>query len=165
MSFNNFGPGFNPSTDIASLPDDYNRTDTEIVEMGGRRYVKKTTTLKKGGPGSSFFVRSTTFEPVDESENVDKPTKEQEEKPVVPEESQPSSSSTAAPDAKEGPVVESESSAKDESEPIPVSDGPDVVPSASSESPVESEGPAEPAVEERERESLVAGSSTEQPSA
>ena len=82
MSFHNFGPegSFDPMTDISSLPDDYNKTDTEIVEMGGKRFVKKTTTLKKGRPGSTFFVRSTTFLPVNETENTDIPATDEEGK-------------------------------------------------------------------------------------
>lgn len=177
MSFNGFGPGFNPTTDIGSLPDDYNKTDSEIVELGGHRYVKKTTTLKKGGPGSSFFVRSTTYERVDDSENgADLPSKQPEDqdskKEVRPEESQPESSSTGAPalpsDPKEGPAeTESESSPKDQSEPLPSSsDGPDVVPS--SESPAAAAGEAdEPVAAESEnageREGESSAASTEQP--
>lgn len=115
MSFHNFGPegSFDPMTDISSLPDDYNKTDTEIVEMGGKRFLKKTTTLKKGRPGSTFFVRSTTFLPVNETENADIPATDEEGKerrpalvPLPGNASEPTpvtpsgdSSSSRAPDA------------------------------------------------------------------
>jgi len=80
MSFDNsFGPSFRPSTDIASIPDNTNNTVTEIVTFNGRRFLKKTTTIKKGGPGSALFIKSTTFEPVDDSENTDGNTDQESE--------------------------------------------------------------------------------------
>lgn len=186
MSFNNFGPGFNPTTDISSLPDDYNKTDSEIVEMGGHRYVKKTTTLKKGSPGASFFVRSTTFERVDDNDNADVPPKGEEEskkeKPEVegPVKEEGSSSVTPAavtPDAKdESPLPAGSDSGSPAETPKNEENGsstPDVVPS-SSESPApsanESEGsPVEAEAESNEREregdSLSSSSTTEQPTA
>lgn len=173
MSFNNFDPGFNPTTGIASLPNDYNKTDSEIVEMGGHRYIKKTTTLKKGGPGSTFFVRSTTFERVDDNENADRvPTEEEAEAgkkdPVRPDASQPeaeaaapdaASSSPAPAPAPETPKKEDGSESK-----------PDVVPSSSEAPAATSDGSssssASPSsVSGIEREDVADAPATEQPTA
>jgi len=170
MSFNNFGPGFNPITDISSLPDDFNKTDSEIIELGGQRFVKKTTTLKKGGPGASFFIRSTTFEPVNENENADVPTAGEEakkDKPEVPrpDETVPGNSSTVAPNEANGNANEDASPAKaDEGS----ASSPDVVPS-SSESPsdekeVEGEERAPRESNEREGEADVSVSPSSSPS-
>ena len=82
---NGFNHGFGPSTDVASIPDNTNDTVTEIVTFNGRRYLKKTTTVKKGGPGSMLFIRSTTFEPVNDSDNDDTETGESPSKPSTPD--------------------------------------------------------------------------------
>lgn len=66
------GTGFN-RPDVDSLPDNYNNTQTELITVNGRQFIKKTTTIKKGGPGTAIFISSTTYEPVNDSENVDRP--------------------------------------------------------------------------------------------
>lgn len=67
QSFSSFS-----NTDIAKLPNNYNDTNTEIVEMGGKRFIKKKTTIKKGGPNTQIFITSTTYELVpDDNENVE----------------------------------------------------------------------------------------------
>ena len=152
MSFNGFGPSFNPSTtDISSLPDDYNKTDSEIVEMGGQRFIKKTTTLKKGGPGASFFVRSTTYERVNDADNTDSGSEEsidkkkEQETPAVAG-SEPSNATTDSDSAAKEPRP---ASSTEEPQPTP-----DVQPSSSPAPPqVEREGePGDAAVEREERE-------------
>jgi len=103
------GPSFRPTVDLDSIPNDTNNTVSEVVEFGGKKYLKKTTTVKKGGSGSLLFIRTTTFEPLDESENEANPPPSNPEQPIQPEESkvdQASSTSTST----------IQSSAKDERE-------------------------------------------------
>lgn len=61
------------ATDITKLPANYNNTETELVTMeDGKRFIKKKTTVKKGGPHTQIFITSTTYEPVpDESVNIE----------------------------------------------------------------------------------------------
>lgn len=54
-------------TSINDYPDGYNKTETQIVEFGGRKYLKKTTIIKKGSSDAAIFIKSTIFEPLDEN--------------------------------------------------------------------------------------------------
>jgi len=135
---NSFGPAFRPTTDVASIPDNTNKTDTEIVTLNGRRYLKKTTTIKKGGPGSSLFVRSVTFEPVNDLENSDSES-ETDVKPVSPTPDTPVAGEPLQPQESDGKRV------KDE------------VPAVESSSPSTSSSPA---VDQREREETSSPSSS-----
>lgn len=58
-------------TGVATEPDNYNNTKTEIISIHGRQFLKKTTVIKKGGPGTSIFISSTTYEPINDSDNTD----------------------------------------------------------------------------------------------
>jgi hypothetical protein len=86
QNFNSFS-----GTDVSKLPDNYNQTDTEIVTApNGKRFIKKKTTIKKGGPNTQIFITSTVYEPVpDDSENVETGSE------VGPAESQGTSGSPA----------------------------------------------------------------------
>jgi len=98
MNTHGLGPSFRPTVDLDSIPNGTNNTVSEVVEFGGRKYLKKTTTIKKGGPGSALFIQSTTFESLDESENEANPPPSNPEQPIQPEESkvdQASSTSTS----------------------------------------------------------------------
>lgn len=71
------------NTDVAALPANYNDTKTEIITTaGGQRFIKKKTVIKKGGPGSQIFITSTSYVPVDETENME-PGSEVEGQPPV----------------------------------------------------------------------------------
>ena len=67
------GEGTSPSgeggLEVASLPENYNNTKTEIITVRGRQFLKKTTVIRKGGPGTSIFITSTTYEPVNDADN------------------------------------------------------------------------------------------------
>lgn len=58
-------------TDVASLPANYNDTKTEIVTIDGRQFIKKKTVIKKGSPGMQIYVTSVSYQPVDDTENVE----------------------------------------------------------------------------------------------
>jgi len=84
--------------DLDSIPNNTNNTVSEVVELGGKKYLKKTTTIKKGDSGSTLFFRTTTLEPLNESENEANPPPSNPEQPIQPEESkvdQASSNSTS----------------------------------------------------------------------
>lgn len=86
------GTGLNVAPE---LPDNYNNTKTEIINIHGRQFLKKTTVIKKGGPGTSIFISSTTYEPINDSDNADHGSDDGDLKPASSgSENVPSTSST-----------------------------------------------------------------------
>ena len=87
-------------------PDGYNKTETEVIEMGGKKYLKKTTVIKKGGDTTGIFIKSTTYEPYVEdtvtgegsSESTPESMSPSEADPISPE-STDSVSPTVAPES------------------------------------------------------------------
>ena len=80
------GEGTSPSgesgLEVASLPENYNNTKTEIVTIRGRQFLKKTTVIRKGGPGTSIYISSTTYEPINEADNGTSGSDESDLKPA-----------------------------------------------------------------------------------
>lgn len=101
-------PGGLNGTHINDYPDGYNNTETEVVEIGGRKYLKKTTIIKKGSNDTAIFLKSTIFEPMDEGSTASPDT---ESVPAV-ESSDVNPSSVATPSSPPVPSVGSTSASQ-----------------------------------------------------
>lgn len=58
---------FNNAT--AEYPANYNGTKEEVITIDGKQYIKKTNVIKKTNENTAVFLSSTTYEPVDQSQN------------------------------------------------------------------------------------------------
>lgn len=92
-------------------PDGYNKTDTEIIEMGGKKYLKKTTVIKKGGDMSGIFIKSTSYEPYEEPTVIAEGSSDSTPESVSPSETDPispESSDSVSPTVAPGSGLERE---------------------------------------------------------
>jgi hypothetical protein len=63
----NMGERFNNAS--SEYPANYNGTKEDIVTIDGKQYIKKVHVVKKSNNNTLVFLSSTTYEPVDKSEN------------------------------------------------------------------------------------------------
>jgi hypothetical protein len=57
------------NTTSSQYPPNYNGTKEEIIEVDGKKYIKKERVVKKSGDNLNIFITSTTYEPVDDQNN------------------------------------------------------------------------------------------------
>lgn len=121
--------------EVASIPENYNNTKTEIITIRGRQFLKKTTVIRKGGPGTSIFISSTTYEPINEADNGTSGSDESDLKPASSSSGSDASSGTnhgtSGSDVSSSSTTES-SSSEAPNQPVPLPDDGNEPPSRSS---------------------------------